>query len=549
MILKALYDYYHNVGTLPQRGTEIKDIAYIIIIDNDGRFLRFESTREDKNRGASFLVKKGVGRTSAPVSNVLWDNGKYVLGFHQKEKKCFDLFRVKVQEIASKHPEDESIQALSRFYDQPKEELEEAFSKDPLIENVREDYSMNFSFRLEGEDRIIAEKTELYSDEEDESADDGPEGVCLVTGKKGHIVRLTTATPIPGCSPKAGLVGMQINSGYDSYGKEQAYNAPISDEAEAAYSTALKTMLGPDSQNKARIGDRIFLFWGNGKNEAEKRMQESTFAFFNPDKKEDPNEKAGKVESMFKSVWSGEIKTTLDDRFYILGLAPNVGRIAVVSWSDMSLREFAGKILMHFEDMEIIDSRAEKYRKPYKGISQMLSNVTLGGKVSDSLPNLAESVMYAIINGTPYPYQLYTCALERIRAEVSDMSVSIGRASILKAYLNRHNRNNHNIKPISKMLDKESTNVGYLCGRLAAVLEHVQEVAKSGDSIRTRYMAAASATPSIVFPAMLNLTIHHTEKVASERQRIYFEKLKQEIIDKLPASRPILTLATKGASS
>ncbi len=97
------------------------------------------------------------------------------------------------------------------------------------------------------------------------------------------------------------------------------------------------------------------------------------------------------------------------------------------------------------------------------------------------------------------------------------------------------------------MLDKTNTNPGYLCGRLTAVLEKIQTDANTGDSIRTRYMGAASATPAAVLPAMLNLSLHHSEKL-SEGSRIYFEQLKQEIIDKLSANGfpPHLDLTDQG---
>ena len=85
------------------------------------------------------------------------------------------------------------------------------------------------------------------------------------------------------------------------------------------------------------------------------------------------------------------------------------------------------------------------------------------------------------------------------------------------------------------MLDKSNNNAGYLCGRLVAVLEKVQEDVKGGDSIRTRYLGAASTTPSTVFPAMLNLTIHHSEKL-SDGSRIFYEQLKQEIICQFPSA-------------
>ena len=71
MILKALYDYYHRSGNLPIMGMELKEIGFIIVIDKCGNFLRFEDRRIDKKSAQQFLVKKSVGRSSAPLSFVL----------------------------------------------------------------------------------------------------------------------------------------------------------------------------------------------------------------------------------------------------------------------------------------------------------------------------------------------------------------------------------------------------------------------------------------------------------------------------------------------
>ena len=42
MILKALYDYYQRCENLPALGMEFKEIGFIIVIDNNGNFLRFD---------------------------------------------------------------------------------------------------------------------------------------------------------------------------------------------------------------------------------------------------------------------------------------------------------------------------------------------------------------------------------------------------------------------------------------------------------------------------------------------------------------------------
>ena len=69
---------------------------------------------------------------------------------------------------------------------------------------------------------------------------------------------------------------------------------------------------------------------------------------------------------------------------------------------------------------------------------------------------------------------------------------------------------------------------------LFAVLDKIQEDANNQHTIRERYLNSASATPSAVFATILNLSVHHSEKL-NEGRNVFFEKLKQEIIEKLDA--------------
>lgn len=537
MILKSLYDYAQSQSdAIPPSGMERKEIEFVIVIDSEGKFKRFEHKRIDKKQCVSFLVAKGVKRTSAPKSNILWDNGKYVLSKNDTNGKCNALFIDIIKEIATKHPEDVSIQALLKFYAQPESDREGKMMVDPIFSKVEDSPSANFSFRYEPEDMLIAEKKYLFDHLISESSEGTESGRCLVTGVRGPLVRTTTPTPLPDNSPMAALVAFQVNSGYDSYGKTQAYNSPISVESEETFSAVLKKFLGKGSRNKVRLGNRMILFWGSSANNINNEVEDGLMSILEiPDKKAvNIDEKIEKVSKLFKSIFSGKIKTTLDDRFHILGLAPNTGRIAVVLWMDSELKDFAGKMLSHFDNMEIVDNRHPDKRSPYIGVYSIVSAVTQGGKISDALPNLVDETVKSVILGTPYPFPLYTGALNRIKAELSERSPTLQRVAILKAYINRKYSNQNQHKQLTVMLDKNNTNPGYLCGRLTAVLEKIQSDANTGDSIRTRYMGAASATPASVMPAMLNLSLHHSEKL-SEGSRIYFEQLKQEIVDKLSA--------------
>lgn len=537
MILKALYDYYHRCGDLPAAGMELKEIAFVIVIDEKGDFVRFEDRRVDKKSAQQSLVKKSVGRSSAPVANYLYDNSQYVFGYSDKgemEKmhKYFEVFKEKVREIYEAHQDNEAMKAVYAFYQQESEAMVEAMQQDPLwddiVKNLNKKYS-TFSFLIEGDTEIIASKRELLDLDSGDSETEGQ--LCLVKGIHARTVETTTATMIPGSQATAKLVAFQVNSGYDSYGKTKGDNAPMSKEAEFAYTTALNHLLRAGSHNKFLIGKRTFLFWASSDSEASKASEDSVFALFGrveEDNDDDPNRRIEQVKGTFLSIYNGILSSNKDDKFFILGLAPNSARIAVVYWNELPLREFAGLIGKHFTDMEIVDTRKDK--KPYAGLHSILGNVTLGGKSSDATPNLPDAVVKSIFQGLPYPASLFQACIRRIRAE---QSVNIVRAAIIKAYLNRLNDNENN--KISIMLDKDNQNQGYLCGRLFAVLDKIQEDANKIHSIRERYMNAASATPAMVFATILNLSTHHLEKLNTGSQ-VFYEKLKQEIISKLDAN-------------
>lgn len=538
MILKALYDYYNRCGNLPAPGMEEKEIGFVIVISKEGKFLRFEDCRTDKTIGRVYLVKKHVSRSSAAVANYLYDNSAYVLGYSDKDDSeknqlYFNTFVEKVPSILDRMPDNSDIRTLMNFYAQGREAIHSEVEQDPLWEDIKKNLSKKysvFSFRIEGDLRILAEKKELMQTNEG-TKNDNSRGLCMVTGAQGELVDTTTATMIQGSQATAKLVAFQVNSGYDSYGKEKCGNAPISHEAEFAYTTALNTMLRRDSRNKFTVGNRTFVFWASSNDKAAEQAEESLFDLlgYSEEKKDNPNAKIEQVRKVFTAIYSGSLSTSLEDRFYILGLAPNSARIAVVYWSETPLRDFAGKILRHFDDMEIIDTR--KDRKPYMGIKDILSAVTLGGKQSEATPNLPESIIKSIFLGTPYPYTLLSACIRRIRAESGDGNAArITRIAIIKAFLNRQNVND---KRMEIMLDKRNTNQGYLCGRLFAVLDRIQEDANGISSIRERYMNAASSTPSSVFATILNLSSHHLENLSNEGKKVFYEKLKQEIIDKI----------------
>ena len=532
MILKALYDYYNRCEGLAQKGLELKEIGYLIVIDKDGSFLRIESRMKDKKTAQAFIVLQTVKRSGKKyIPNYLWDNYEYVIGGSGESTKKNKTFLNMIAAFKEQAVNDSYLDAIAKFY-KNNGVIEETIKKDLLYDEMLKS-NKNISFLLQGEFKIAAEDKAVWDLVLNQNNDD-INGTCLVTGQKRSISRLHTKIKLT--KDTGPLVSFKTDRGYDSYGKEQGYNAQISEEAEFAYTTALNAMLQKGSHNKFCVGNRTFVFWASSDNKASEQTEESLFDLlgYTEEEVDDPNAKIEQVRKVFTAIYSGSLKTSLEDRFYILGLAPNSARIAVVYWSESSLREFAGKILQHFKDMEILDTRKEG--KPYMGIKDMFAAVTLSGKQSEATPNLPEAIVNSIFQGTTYPFTLFSACIRRIRAESGShdkKAIRIARMAIIKAYLNRTNSNNQKIEI---MLDKSNTNQGYLCGRLFAVLDKIQEDANGISSIRERYMNAASATPASVFATILNLSSHHMEKLTNDGKKIFFEKMKQEIMDKIPAT-------------
>ena len=543
MILKALYDYYNRCEGLSAKGLEQKEIGYLIVIDKDGTFVRIESRMKDKKTAQTFLVLQTIkrsGRKYAP--NILWDNYEYVIGGADESAKKHDTFIRMIEKLKEQVPSDRYLNAISEFY-KKNEKLEDIIKNDVLYEEMHKS-KKNISFLLQGESKIAAENEKVWNLILSQSADDGIYGICLVTGKKDSVARLHTTIKLT--KDTGPLVSFKTDRGYDSYGKEQGYNAQISGDAEFAYTTALNAMLQKGSHNKFSVGNRTFVFWASSNSEAAEQTEGSLFDLlgYTEEEVDDPNAKIEQVRKVFTAIYSGSLKTTLEDRFYILGLAPNSARIAVVYWSECSLKEFAGKILCHFKDMEIKDTRIDK--KPYMGIKSMLAAVTLNGKQSEATPNLPEAVVKSIFQGTPYPFTLFSACIRRIRAESGNKdAIRIARMAIIKAYLNRINDNN---KKIETMLDKSNTNQGYLCGRLFAVLENLQYAANKQDSIRSGYMNAAASTPSAVYPTILKLSNSHYSKLAKDKKglAIYFDNQKKEIMAQISDFPDTLDLSDQG---
>ncbi len=126
--------------------------------------------------------------------------------------------------------------------------------------------------------------------------------------------------------------------------------------------------------------------------------------------------------------------------------------------------------------------------------------------------------------------------VRRIKVDEGSEKINSIRVGIIKAVINRNSKK----EELKMGLDRENENQGYLCGRMFAALEKIQQDASGGKlnrTIKDTYFAAASTRPAMTFPKLLRLAQNHLNKL-SMPSRVYYNKLMGEISDKLQGGYP-----------
>ncbi|KGE72163.1 type I-C CRISPR-associated protein Cas8c/Csd1 [Spirochaeta lutea] len=552
MIIQALYEYYQRKASDPNNkiapeGFEWKPIPFLIVLDSQGNLIRFEDTRQQEGKkkvAKPYLVPQGEKKSMGVKANLLWDSAEYVLGVNPRDRKDIEqrrqAFIEKQHHILDPFSDRPQVKAIFTFL----ENFEAvAYSQNTADEVWREilETNPNLTFRIQGDSGLTVSDNlrDVLTGLNIASDGDFRTGRCLVSGKQGLISRIHPSIKGVYGAQVAGaaLISFQKNSGYDSYGKEQNYNAPVSKSVTFAYTTALNLLLAKGSRNRMQIGDASVVFWAQKRN----TIFEQTFkTFFVQTRQEsdDPDKDVSKVSNSLYSILTGIPPEECSSGFYILGLSPNAARISVRFWHAGTIQEFADNILQHFTDLELEGGNAEDSKL---SLSYLLTSTVLDWKQDSIPPNLAGSTVRAILDNQPYPAPLLQQCIRRIRAEQKIYHI---RAAILKAYLNRRNRSIHTNKEkeITVALDKDNTNVGYRLGRLFAALEKIQEDASEGrklnSTIRERYYSSASSSPVTAFPQLLKLKNHHLAKIDKPAYKIAHEKRLAEIMGELPTSIP-----------
>ena len=586
MILQALHDYYRRKTEspdpsrrLPAFGREDKEIPFILELTPDGHLAGIKDTRTGvgKKRSATrFLVPKGVKKTSGVAANLLWDTAEYVLGtpdvkklaeaqrkgkadeYGQRLREMQSAFRARIAALPAESLKDEGVRAVLAFIDNASAEI--AIAQPAGWADVAE-INPVLTFRLLADTDLVCQRPAVLAAAgvaTEEDSEPGAEAVatsvCLVTGTHAHTERLHTS--IKGVwgaqSSGANIVSFNLDS-FNSFGKAQGANAPVSQAAAFAYTTALNHLLDKGSRQRMQVGDASTVFWAQKADDADMEAWFSEI-FTEADS---PDARSEKLRALYEAVHSGRFDGARgSDRFFVLGLAPNAARISVRFWHVAPLAEIAQRTREWFDDLCIVRGPNDP---EFPTLFRLLLAAAVLNKSDNIPPNLGGDVMRSALDGTPLPTSLLQATLQRCRADQAKKTdtgkpvahVSYHRAAILKACLNRLiKRHRLHGKEIAVSLDTHNTEPAYLLGRLFAAYERIQSDAAGRDlnrTVRDTYFSAAMSNPATVFPRLIQLNQHHMRdlKRSSPGLHVVRDRLVGEIWDglrgdaALPVNQPL----------
>ncbi|MEE3439398.1 type I-C CRISPR-associated protein Cas8c/Csd1 [Ruminococcus sp.] len=541
--LVKLYEAWADKGEIEKLGWNPVKISYGISLDEDGNVdeiihLKTNAPKGNKEIPSLISLPMPVKRSVGVASNFLYDNVTYVFGYDNsnkpdRAKQCFDCFR-NVGNKVLENTDDEFSSVIKKFLQKDYSEFEnlsDLLTNLNCTENTIDDIlnkGANLLLMPLGkfptDSKAICESWNSYYEHSN-----APKGICLVTGKDDHIAKLHPVIKGIRGAQAAGASLVSFNAtAFDSYGKENGYNAPVSEYAAFAYTSALNKLVS-DNDHRIFAGDTTVVCWTE---DGESAYQDVFAGIFNSDdevKQKDLHDTIVSIVNGNEVKWEG-IPLNPSNNFYILGISPNSARLSVRFFIQNTFGKVMENLLKNQQRMEMVKPGFEKF--DYIPLWRILGE-TVNKKSRDKKckPHLAGDVLNSIINDYNYPSTLYYGILGRISAE---QNINWVKASVLKAYLLKNYDSKYK-EEITVDYNENSNNKAYLLGVLFSNLEEIQNTANPGikSTIRDRYFTAASSTPSRVFPILIDLAQNHIKKISNVGAKVNCQKMLTETMSKL----------------
>jgi CRISPR-associated protein Csd1 len=529
MLVQALAEYADNylAEELKDAAWEMKPVPWLLQISRQGTFLNATPRMTTETRCKKQVqVPMQMSVPRSPVARVSGhhpllgtDFIAYVLGVgpwtldktteREKENKHHEAF-VSLIGKAAAETGDAALASCVHFYANS-DEVEKACNAlckakpgtlvalsvgEPLVEREavqqywRKHYQAAFAGRMEGAD-----------------------GECMISGKFGPIA--PTHEKIKGVSSLGGqAAGVALMSfdkeAFRSYGWEQNRNSPISSDRALAYVLAFNDLLKLDKGRRRDRGGIGFLYWL--RNPADIDVLDVLEVA-------DPKQVANLLDF--------DPAANLDaNRFYMVGVSGNGGRLRARYWADLALTEVKKNLKNWHEQLRV----EYPWDRPLVNLWHIRYALNRDGKLSGQM-ELA--LQRRAIEGLPLGYSMLSEALTCLRnpsTSHNKTKEAQGQKSsdlleqfrvpiaLVRMSLNDLFRKEGE-KEMSEGLNPTCPYPAYVCGRLMAAYEDLQyKTAKRAGvpinkTITDRFFSLASTYPAAAFAEIVDLGQKHLKKL------------------------------------
>ena len=270
--LDTLYDRLRNdpAYRVAPSGYSLQKVSFKVVLTPTGALLAIQDAREPSRgtlRPKQILVPGHAKSTGSGLNPcLLWDNSGYMLGYKaddkapQRTRQSFSAFREKHVALEAEIGAS-AFSALCRFL----ESWDPASAPEHpvLADAARTGFGV---FQIQGEARYVHDdpRVSAWWDAQREVQSGGERGHCLVSGQERRLARLHPKIKGIAGAQSAGAAIVSFNDdAYESYGKSQSYNAPVSKDVSVRYVTALNALLDGPMRSKHRftLADTTVAFW------------------------------------------------------------------------------------------------------------------------------------------------------------------------------------------------------------------------------------------------------------------------------------------------
>ncbi len=552
MLVQALAEYadHYLSEELSDAAWEMKPVPWRLNISRQGRFLNVMPRMKSETRGKKevqvpmpmSVPRSPVNRNSGEHPLLGTDDIAYVLGVgtwtpdkpadKEKAVRHFEAF-VALINMAATETKDAALASCTSFYaneeeiQKAREALREAKAGslvalavgEPLselatvVEYWRKHYSVEYAKRVSGKPKKRS-KGEIVAE-------------CMISGRIGQIA--PTHEPIKGLSnlggqPKGVALMSFDKPSFQSYGWDKNHNSPVSPDRALAYVLAFNDLLKQDKGRRKDIAGMGFLYW--------LRDPKDINAF-------DILDSADPAE--VKKLLSYDPRDVDTNRFYMVAVSGNGGRLRVHHWVDMALPAVKKNLRNWHSELRVEYPQYDGEEAPPLRFKQLL-DVIYKKKTAEDKRKPDNQIVLALIlrgiEGLPLGHPTLAKALQHLRklphqdkkqgkdSERQSDPMSLARlrvpVSLIRICVNDLNRRNRKgEQQVSEGLDPSCTIPAYVCGRLMAEFENLQRASNENknlnSSILDRYFALASTYPSVAFPNLEKLALQHLRKLKRDK--------------------------------